>query len=105
MFLSPAACEDERSNAWYQWVGAFRGDPRWVCANPPGTDDTPRAVGGHRRIGTRTPGLNARLEPMSEDLVRNRKQNERFVKRVIGGIKAEEEEEEEEQEEKEKDSP
>jgi hypothetical protein len=34
-----------------------------------------------------------------QDLVRNRKQNERFVKKIIGGIKAEEEDEEE------KDSP
>ena len=55
LLLAPAACEDERSNAWYQWVGAFRGDPRWVGANTPGTHDAPAAAGRRGRVGTRTP--------------------------------------------------
>jgi hypothetical protein len=41
----------------------------------------------------------AGMKKLLQDLVRNRKQNERFVKKIIGGIKAEEEDEEE------KDSP
>jgi len=33
------------------------------------------------------------MKKLLQDVVRNRKQNERFVKRIIGGISAEEEEE------------
>ena len=33
------------------------------------------------------------MKKLLQDVVRNRKQNERFVKRLIGGINAEEEEE------------